>query len=466
MWGTISKIKVKETGYVYVVDHDGYLIAYKDIKLVKEHLDLGHIKGFVNFLNNVRASETYISFNDEDVIGNWISIEITGWGLVVELPTKEVSQELSVPLFIGGISVVISGLFIVIILVIILRKILKPLSYLQEGVMEVRSGNLDYKIPKTSKDEIGEIVSAFNQMTTDLKKSQGQIKKHAEELEQKVAKRTEELDTKVNELTNTKTAVLNMMEDVDDTNKQLVRTQEKLEDSLRELKEMDVKKDQFISIAAHELKTPLTSIHGFSQLLQNRKISNNFTKRNKYLKIMNHETRRLAKLVGDILDLSRIDLGTVKLVLGEIDVRKLMGDIGREMDIQVKEKKLDSEYSVEKNLPNIITDREKLIEIIINLINNAVKYTPEGKITVKVFKDKKNVHFIIKDTGIGISKDNQDRIFDRFYQIDSSYTRKAGGTGLGLALCKEFIEILDGKIWVESLGVGKGSTFYVELPMK
>jgi signal transduction histidine kinase len=255
------------------------------------------------------------------------------------------------------------------------------------------------------------------------------------------------------------------MEDMEETNRQLVNIQEELEKSLKELREMDIKKDQFISIAAHELKTPLTSIHGFSQLLQNRKVSNNFTKRSKYLKIMDHETKRLAKLVNDILDLSRIDLGTVKFSLDGVDLNRLIEDVKKEMDVQINEKGLKSEYDVEKGMPKIITDREKLTEILLNIINNAVKYTPTGKISVKAFKEKEGVHFIIKDTGIGIAKENQKKIFERFYQVDSSYSRKAGGTGLGLALCSEFIGFLGGKLWIKS-ELGKGSEFHFTMPLK
>lgn len=345
------------------------------------------------------------------------------------------------------------------------KSISKSIIKLRDATNEIGKGKLDTKIDMKSKDEIGELASAFNQMTMDLKQSQEQIKRHAKELEQKIQERTKDLDEKVSELTSTKTAVLNMMEDMDEANKELVRTQEELKESLEELKEMDIKKDQFISIAAHELKTPLTSIHGFSQLLQNRQVANNFTKRNKYLRIMDHETKRLAKLVTDILDLSRIDLGTVKLAFEEINLNQMMDDIRREMDVQIKTKGLKSEYDIEKDLPKIKTEREKLTEIIINLINNAVKYTPKGEITVKVTKEKGNVHFSIKDTGIGISKENQEKIFERFYQVDSSFTRKAGGTGLGLALCKEFLSILGGKIWLKS-EEGKGSEFHFTLPIK
>ncbi|MCD6590865.1 MAG: HAMP domain-containing protein [Candidatus Aenigmarchaeota archaeon] len=348
---------------------------------------------------------------------------------------------------------------------LISRSIANPLIKMAKITQKIAKGEFEHRLNIKSKDEIGELASAFNKMTRDLRNYHEQIKRHAEELEEKVAKRTKELNTKVKELTNMKTAMLNMMEDMDETNRELIRTEDELKKTLQELKEMDVKKDQFISIAAHELKTPLTSIHGFSQLLQNKKIADDPAKREKYLKIMDRETKRLAKLVDDILNLSRIDLGAVKLAFEKVDVNELMDSVRREMEVQIKKKGLKSECIIEKGLPKIVTDREKLTQILINLISNAVKYTEKGKITVKVFKDNEHVHFMVKDTGIGIAKDQQEKIFERFYQIDSSYTRKAGGTGLGLALCREFVTLLGGKIWVKSKK-GKGSEFHFVLPVK
>jgi signal transduction histidine kinase len=356
------------------------------------------------------------------------------------------------------VAAVVSGLFIFLTL--------KPIQELVKSTEKVRAGNLDIRIdPSRFEGEMETLAIGFEQMIKDLKIYQNQIKKHGEELEQKVTKRTKELDTKINELTATKTAVLNMMEDTDETNKKLVETQEELKNSLEELKSLDVKKDEFISIAAHELKTPLTSIHGFSQLLQNRDVAKNPEKREKYLKIMDSETKRLAKLVTDILDLSRIDLGTLKLNFEEVEISRLMEDVRREMNVQMKKRGLKSEYDLEKGLPDIVTDKERLTEILLNLINNAIKYTPKGKITVKVSRENDFVHFTVKDTGIGIEKEYYDKLFQRFYQIDSSYTRKAGGTGLGLALCREFVTLLGGKIWFES-EEGKGSEFHFILPLK
>ena len=363
------------------------------------------------------------------------------------------------------VAAVITVSVAVFVWILVSRSISKPVTMLEGAVTEIGKGNLDVKIEEKHGGEIGRLASALMQMVKNLNESQKKASNYMQELEEKIRVRAGEVEKKVQELTSTKTAVLNMMEDMEETNRELIGTQEELEKSLKELKEMDVKKDQFISIAAHELKTPLTSIHGFSQLLQNRKVANNFTKRSKYLKIMDHETKRLSKLVSDILDLSRIDLGTVKFSLEKVNLKELMDTVRREMNVQIKEKGLDSEYIIDRELPGIVTDREKLTETLLNLINNAVKYTPKGKITVSALKEGDGIHFIVKDTGIGIAKENHKKIFDRFYQVDSSYSRKAGGTGLGLALCSEFIGFLGGRIWVKS-ELGKGSEFHFTLPLK
>jgi len=383
----------------------------------------------------------------------------------VFMTTQYMEEQLLGVMFSNIIQIIIvDGVLIFMIISLLNISVIVPIKELKKATTEIARGNLDTKIEFRSKDEIGQLASAFSQMALNLKGSQEDVRKHAAELESKVKKRTADLDKKVAELTDTKTAVLNMMEDMEETNRKLIETQEELEQSMSELKEMDIKKDQFISIAAHELKTPLTSIHGFAQLLQNRKVANEFTKRNKYLKIMDHETKRLANLVGDILDLSRIDLGTVKLNIETVDVNTLLDEVKGEMEVVIKGKKLEPVFELKK-LPKIRTDRERLTQILINIINNAVKYTQKGSVTVKAFKDNGDAHFVIKDTGIGISKEYQERIFDRFYQVDSSYTRKASGTGLGLSLCKEFVEMLGGSIWVNS-DPEKGSEFHFTVPLK
>lgn len=354
----------------------------------------------------------------------------------------------------------------IILLFLFLRIIIiKPIMSIRDGVESLSRNDFIYDVKIKSGDELGSLSDAFGKMSNDLKESRGKIEDYSKNLEKNVTERTKDLDTKISELTEMKTAILNMMDDTDVTNKELVKMQDELRKSLEELRKLDVKKDEFISIAAHELKTPLTSIHGFSQLLLGSDVSGDREKRDKYLKIIDSETKRVAKLVTDILDLSRLDLGTVRLNLEEVNIKDLVENVQKEMDIQITAKGLKSEYILKPNIPKISTDRERLTQILLNLINNAVKYTPKGKITVKIYKDGNDVHFIIKDTGIGIAKEYNDKLFHRFFQIDSSYTRQASGTGLGLALCKEFVTLMSGKIWFAS-EVGKGSEFHFTLPIK
>lgn len=349
--------------------------------------------------------------------------------------------------------------------ILFIKNITFPVLKLTKLAEEIRKGNFDVKMEIKSGDEIEKLSEAFNRMVSELKEYRKRIEKHSEELENLVKKRTDELHKKIKELNESKMALLNMMEDVDEANKQLLEAQEKLRKSYEELKKMDVKKDEFISIAAHELKTPITAIHGFSQLLQNPKVAENKEMREKFLKIIDKETKRLGNLITDILDLSRIDLGSIKFNYQRVDIYEVLESIKKEASMLIKDTPLYIEYKIEKNLPKIITDRERLVQILLNLINNAVKYTPHGKITISVKKEGDFVHFSVKDTGIGIPRSQREKIFERFYQIDSSYTRQKGGTGLGLSLCKEFVERLGGRIWVESK-LGKGSTFHFTLPIK
>lgn len=330
----------------------------------------------------------------------------------------------------------------------------KSAMKLKDSAEEIRKGNLDVRADVSSKDELGELAATLNSMVSELKKSRADLEERNNELNKKVA-----------EMAETKTAILNMMDDAEELNRELVQAQERLNENLKVLKETDIKKNEFMSIAAHELKTPMTSIHGFSQLLQNKDVSKDPKKRGKYLQIMDRETTRLAKLVNDILDLSRIDLNAVTFDISDVDLYGVVDTVKTELAVQMKQKGLESEYDIERGMPKIRTDRERLTQVLMNLINNAIKYTPKGKISITISREGSHIHFIVKDTGIGISKANQSKIFSRFYQVDSSYTRSAGGVGLGLSLCKEFVELLGGKIWFTS-ELNKGSEFHFNLPIR
>jgi len=160
-----------------------------------------------------------------------------------------------------------------------------------------------------------------------------------------------------------------------------------------------------------------------------------------------------------------MDLGVLKISWQNINVPDLIKEVREQMDIIIKSKNLKSEYKIESNLPIISIDKDKMIQVISNLINNAMHYTEKGKISLEAKKSNGNILFSVSDTGMGIPKEHIKGIFERFYQVDNPLTRKINGTGLGLSLCKGFVEAMGGKIWAES-ELGKGTTFYFTVPTK
>ena len=307
-------------------------------------------------------------------------------------------------------------------------------------------------------------ISLFEQQSR-LVQARNELEQRSSDLEREILKEKEEIGKNMEELEQHKTAMLNIMEDVDDTNRQLINAQEKLKRNVEDLKRLDIQKDQFISITAHELKTPLTSIRGFSDLLMKDTIADNPPLRKKYLEIIFKDSKRLGDLISNILDLSRMDIGTLKMVWEEIPVASLIEEVKEQMDILIKEKGLESEFSVEEGMLPLTIDKGRIIQVISNLINNAVHYTEKGKIAVRVKRSGEDALFSVSDTGIGIPSEYVGKLFTRFYQVDNPMTRKIGGTGLGLSLCKGFVEAMGGKIWVESK-VGEGSTFFFTLPLR
>ncbi|MEM5869908.1 MAG: ATP-binding protein [Candidatus Aenigmatarchaeota archaeon] len=470
MWELMSKLNISKNGLGYVVNKNGDLLAFKDISRVLKGENLAYleeVKEFTAVPEPIHKNEIRIT---KGIMGNTVITDHShltnpNWIVVIEIPLIEAYSPILFNLF---LSLVFISLGIVLSFFMgkhLSYKITSPIMKLRDAAIEVGKGNLDVEIRIESNDEIGELSETFSQMVKEIKSSRIKLEEYSKNLEKQVQERTKELEEKVKELTETKLALLNIAEDLEATNKELLKAQAELKKSYEELKKLDLEKDRFISIAAHELKTPMTAISGFAQLLKNEAIINDKEKRVKYLKIIEDEIKRLSTLVTDVLDLSRIDLGTMKVSIEEANVKEILNEIKESMGELAKQKGLYLEIKVDEKIPNIFTDVEKLKRILINLVSNSIKYTEKGGITVEAVKEGEYVRFCVIDTGIGIPKEHFDKIFTRFYQVASPYTRKVGGSGLGLSICKELVELLGGKIWFES-EVGKGSKFYFTLPIK
>ncbi|MFQ6061569.1 MAG: ATP-binding protein [Methanosarcinales archaeon] len=231
----------------------------------------------------------------------------------------------------------------------------------------------------------------------------------------------------------------------------------KLQKSYNELKEIDKMKTDFINVVAHELRTPLSAIIGFNDLLLHR--SDNFTDKQKhYLRIMEKNANQLNDLVNEVLELSRIDARKIKLQLESLDLGEIVSEVITDLKPLIDKNKQTLIVDIPKNL-KISGDKQKITQIFSNLISNAIKYTPDnGKIEIKIEDKEKEILVKVMDNGIGIKEKDIPRIFDRFYMADASLTRECNRTGLGLAIVKENVKLHGGNITVKSK-LGEGSTF-------
>jgi two-component system phosphate regulon sensor histidine kinase PhoR len=228
---------------------------------------------------------------------------------------------------------------------------------------------------------------------------------------------------------------------------------------ITEIKDIEKIKKDFVINVSHELRTPLTAIKGYAETLR-KEVDTSPGK--KYLEIVERNTNRLINIVNDLLLLSSLEEKAV-LELEDIDLRGFLENVIRIFDQRLKDKQLSLVIDVKENLPPIKADLFKLEQMLVNLLDNAVKYTDRGEITVSVDVHDKRVRIQVRDTGIGIPKDDIPRIFERFYVVDKSRSRKSGGTGLGLSIVKHIVLLHNGTIGIES-ALGKGTSVTVTLP--
>ncbi|HUX55242.1 MAG TPA: ATP-binding protein, partial [Williamwhitmania sp.] len=239
-------------------------------------------------------------------------------------------------------------------------------------------------------------------------------------------------------------------------NEELMAAKEKAEES-------DRLKSAFLANMSHEIRTPMNGLLGFSEMLGIPNLSTE--KRAFYMDIVKKTSQQLLSIINDIIDISKIETNQVKVNLGSANISALMSKVKALLDPQATLKKLELRLvmAVPNEHCNIVTDEVKLSQVIINLINNALKFTPKGYIEFGVSKEEHLLKFYVKDTGIGISPEHQLLVFERFRQVETDLSRHFGGSGLGLSISKAFIEVLGGRIWLES-EVGIGSTFFFTMP--
>jgi len=229
------------------------------------------------------------------------------------------------------------------------------------------------------------------------------------------------------------------------------------------IKTMNIK-SQFISLVSHELKSPLGIVDMYITGLLNMSSENLSDKQKEYLSVTKRNIDRLTRLVRNVLDFQKLESGRMEFKMEKADINELVKQVVADVSPLVRRKGLEIAASLEKDLPEITFDRDKITQVLVNLVNNAMKFTNKGGITVKTLKLKDTICVSVIDTGIGIKREDMDKLFRSFSQIDAGKEQSSDGTGLGLVISKNIVQEHRGKIQVES-EFGKGTTFSFTLPI-
>jgi signal transduction histidine kinase len=328
--------------------------------------------------------------------------------------------------------------------------IVDPVQQLLTATGRVAGGDLDKHVEIYTNDEIGDLGVSFNKMTEDLKRYRTELEEHSRTLEHTVEERTKAL-----RLTNAELQKIN-----------------------QELETVSRHKSEFLANMSHELRTPLNAIIGFSEILFDQSFGELNDKQLSYTENVTSSGKHLLTLINDILDLAKVESGTMNLHLESFPVAGAIAEIAGLARGLAAKKEIKIKQRLSPRIATITADRKKFKQIFYNLLSNAIKFTPEGgavEISSKIVSDlelagddelslKGSAEFCVKDSGIGIDEADQETIFEEFHQVDGSHSREYEGTGLGLALSRRLVELHGGSIWLES-EKGKGSSFFFTFPM-
>jgi signal transduction histidine kinase len=427
IWDIISATKVGKAGYAYMVTRSGDLIAHPNIRLVLEQkkVILDQLKKAFQLSQAGLKPRAIVAYNlqGQKVFSSHALIPILDWAVFVERPLEDTYEPLyasmlrTSSLFLVGLGLaLLASLYLA-------RRVVRPLQALREGVERISSGDLSSRLEIKTGDEIETLAEEFNRMTAHLKEAQTG-------LERKVAERTQAL-TVANE----------------------------------KLEEASQLKSQFLANVNHELRTPMSAIIGYARLVLRATEGQISQLQRENLQDLLHNAERLLNQIDSLLDFAKIEAGKMEVHVEPVKVNEVIQVAVSTIEPILNGGSVRIIREIAPGMPALNTDREKLRQILLNLLDNAVKFTDRGEIKIAASQQNGSLKLVVSDTGIGIEKEELKHIFEEFHRGDSSSIKKYRGTGLGLAIVKKFVNLLGGDVAVES-EVGKGSVFTVTLPFE
>ena len=426
VWDVVSGIKLGKAGYAYTVTRSGHLIAHPDISLVLQGRNvsqLDQVKTAFQTVPGAYKAMTARNLQQAKVISSYALIPSLDWAVFIERPVKEAYEPLYASVFRTS-SLLLLGLGMALFAsFFVARRVIGPLRALRQGVERIGSGDLAYRVEVKTGDEIESLAEEFNKMTSALQEAYAS-------LEQKVTERTRELAS----------------------------ANQKLDETGRH-------KSAFLASMSHEFRTPLNAIIGFSQVLLDPSMKVAVEEKTQFLTDILNSGKHLLNLINEILDLSKIEAGRMELQIEDASLSEVIETVQSTVRPLAAKKALNFRVETDGRIPPIPMDAGRIKQVLLNLLGNAIKFTPEeGKVWMRTSMGNGQVQVEVGDTGPGIPQEEQERIFLEFQQVKSvTGGDKPEGTGLGLALAKKFVEMHGGRIWVES-EVGRGSRFFFTLP--
>ena len=449
------------------------------------------------------------------------SQNFSNWRVLVSLPTSLAYSEVTE--FTKRILsfTLISCLVVIAIALVVSQRIVTPIRQVTGAARAIGRGEFDQEIPVTGSNEVGILAEEFNSMRWNLKSAVEKLTQEEKKMtaivnsiaeglilvnsdnrvlhinpaaERLLGLSEDSINKDITELiqndeliqieqTPSKNEEANFVSEITlihhdeklvlrtiaspflDENGQTLGTVYLFDDITRE-KEIDQMKSDFISLVSHELRTPLTSIIGFvSFILDGKAGAINDRQRNSLARVQ-RQSKRLAALINDLLDISRIESGRIQMEQEPISLLEIVTQRIEEIRPQADEKSIRLDLTAPESVPTIFGDEARMGQVFTNLIGNAIKFTPNnGEVSIRVRVDGSLLHVEVIDTGPGIPAEERQKVFDKFYQLSDISTRQQGGSGLGLSITKSIVEAHGGKLWIDDGNQGKGSNFQFVLPL-